>query len=48
MVVPLHILVRRDGTILRTWHGTSQSKKVRFQMVNQIISDTIEIATDQH
>lgn len=47
MVVPSHILVRRDGTILHTWPGTSQSKKIRFQMVNQIIADTIEIASKQ-
>lgn len=44
MVVPSHILVSRDGTIIRTWPGTSQSKRVRFQMVNQIVADTIEVA----
>jgi hypothetical protein len=48
MVVPSHILVRRDGTILRTWPGTKQSKHVRFQMVNQIVADTLEIASNQH
>lgn len=48
MVVPSHILVRRDGTILRTWPGTAKSKSVRFQMVNQIVADTLEIASDQH
>jgi hypothetical protein len=30
MVVPSHILVRRDGTILRTWPGTSQNKGSAF------------------
>lgn len=45
MVVPSHILVRRDGTIIRTWPGTSQSKKIRFQMVRQIIANTIEITS---
>jgi hypothetical protein len=43
MVVPSHILVSRDGTILRTWPGTSQTKRVRFLMANQIIADTMEV-----
>jgi hypothetical protein len=47
MVIPSHILVRRDGTILRTWPGTSPSRRVRFQMVNQIVTDTTELAADQ-
>lgn len=47
MVVPSHILVRRDGTILRTWPGTKQSKQARFQMVNQIVADTVDIASNQ-
>lgn len=47
MVVPSHILVRRDGTIIHIWPGTSQSKKVRFQMVNQIIADTMGVANAQ-
>jgi hypothetical protein len=46
MVVPSHILVRRDGTILRTWPGTSQTKRVRFQMANQIINDTMDAAAN--
>jgi len=47
MVVPSHILVRRDGTILRTWPGTTKSQRVRFQMVNQIVADTLEIASNR-
>jgi hypothetical protein len=48
MVIPSHILVRRDGTILRTWPGTTKSKRARFQMVNQIVADTLEVASNQH
>jgi len=44
MVVPSHLLVKRDGTILRKWPGTRQSQRLRFRMVNQIVADTIEIA----
>lgn len=47
MVIPSHILVRRDGTILCTWPGTSQSKRVRFRMANQIIADTVELTTNR-
>lgn len=45
MVVPSHLLVRRDGTILRTWPGSSQDKKLRFHMVNQIVADTLDIVS---
>lgn len=47
MVVPSHMLVRRDGTILQTWPGTRQNRKIRFQMVNQIVADTLQIASNQ-
>lgn len=47
MTVPSHLLVRRDGTILRTWPGTDQSRHVRFRMVNQIVADTLEIASNR-
>jgi hypothetical protein len=47
MTVPSHLLVRRDGTILRTWPGTRNNQKLRFQMVNQIVADTLEIASDR-
>lgn len=43
MVVPSHLLVKQDGTILRTWPGTSPSRKVRSQMADQIVADAIEI-----
>lgn len=45
MVVPSQLLVRRDGTILRTWPGTTKSKKTRFRMVNQIVADTLDLAS---
>jgi hypothetical protein len=47
MAVPSHLLVRRDGTILRTWPGTRNNQKLRFQMVNQIVADTLEIASNR-
>lgn len=44
MVVPSHILIKQDGTILRTWPGTSQSQQIRSQMARQIVADATEIA----
>lgn len=45
MTVPSHLLVRKDGTILRTWPGTRNNQKIRFQMVNQIVADTLDIVS---
>jgi hypothetical protein len=40
MAIPSHLLVRKDGLIVRVWPGTNESKEVRERMGNQIISDT--------
>ncbi|HVF55605.1 MAG TPA: hypothetical protein VM934_05620 [Pyrinomonadaceae bacterium] len=40
MVIPSHILVDRNGVVLRKWPGTSQSSAIRQRMANQIVADT--------
>jgi hypothetical protein len=40
MAIPSHLLVRKDGLIVRVWPGAKESKEVRERMGNQIISDT--------
>jgi hypothetical protein len=39
MVTPSHLLVDRDGTVLRVWPGTSAEQPVRDSMGRQIVSD---------
>ena len=41
MVLPSHLLLNDDGTILRKWTGTAISDYDRARMVNQIVSDTL-------
>lgn len=41
MVVPSHLLLTKDGTVVRKWPGTNPSKAIRARMVNQIVSDTL-------
>jgi hypothetical protein len=40
MVLPSHILINRNGTIIRKWPGTSTNESIRQRMANQIVSDT--------
>ena len=40
MVLPSHILVDRNGTIIRKWPGTSPNQSIRQKMARQIVSDT--------
>ncbi|HEX8653156.1 MAG TPA: hypothetical protein VF708_20225 [Pyrinomonadaceae bacterium] len=42
MVLPSHILVDRNGVIVRKWPGTNRNQAVRKKMANQIVADTIE------
>ncbi len=41
MVVPSHLLLTNDGTVVRKWPGTNRSEVIRARMVNQIVSDTL-------
>jgi len=41
MVLPSHLLLSSDGTIVRKWPGTSVSDFDRARMVNQIVSDAL-------
>lgn len=41
MVVPSHLLLTKEGTVVRKWPGTSPSEVIRARMVNQIVSDTL-------
>jgi hypothetical protein len=42
MVMPSHILVDREGVVVRKWPGTDTRKLIRQRMANQIVADTIE------
>jgi hypothetical protein len=44
MPTPTHILVDREGTILRLWPGSSSEKQDRSRMATQIVSDTLAVA----
>lgn len=39
MITPSHILIDRDGTVLRVWPGTSGEQAVRDSMGRQIVND---------
>lgn len=39
-VQPSHILIARDGTVLRVWPGANKAKPVRDRMGAQIVADT--------
>ncbi len=39
-VQPTHILVARDGTVLRAWPGSNPAKPIRDRMGGQIVADT--------
>lgn len=41
MVLPSHLLLTKNGTIVRKWPGTSPAQLNRARMVNQIVSDTL-------
>ncbi len=42
MVLPSHLLLSTDGTIVHKWPGTSVSDFDRARMVNQIVSDALQ------
>ena len=44
MAVPSHVLVDRNGIILRKWIGSNQDKSIRQRIATQVISDTWVIA----
>lgn len=39
MITPAHLLIDRDGTVLRVWPGTSAEQTVRDSMGRQIVND---------
>ncbi|HEU4510487.1 MAG TPA: hypothetical protein VFR78_19790 [Pyrinomonadaceae bacterium] len=41
MVVPSHILVEKDGTVINKWPGTSPDPVARKRIVNQVVSDAV-------
>ncbi|HKR02318.1 MAG TPA: hypothetical protein VJT09_16700 [Pyrinomonadaceae bacterium] len=41
VVLPSHILIDRNGVVIRKWLGTDKRKEVRARMANQIVSDTL-------
>ena len=41
MVVPSHLLLDRNGLIVRKWPGTDRSERLRRSMANQIVADTV-------
>lgn len=41
MVVPSHILVEEDGTVINKWPGTSPDPVARKRIVNQVVSDAV-------
>jgi hypothetical protein len=43
MVLPSHILIDRNGVVIRKWVGTDKRKEVRAKMANQIVSDTLAV-----
>jgi len=40
MVIPSHLLIDKNGVIVRKWPGTSNFEEVRYRMANEIIADT--------
>lgn len=45
MVAPSHLLLNRDGVIVRTWPGSNEDKTYRIRMGKQIVADT-NVITD--
>lgn len=45
MAVPSHLLLDKDGVIIRTWPGSNDDKAFRIRMGNQIVADT-NVITD--
>ena len=45
MVIPSHLLLDRNGVIVRTWPGSNDDKTFRVRMGNQIVADT-NVITD--
>jgi len=41
MVIPSHLLLDANGTILQKWPGTNRNRSVRESMANQIVSDAL-------
>ena len=41
MVIPSHILVDRNGIVVRKWPGTNNERPTRERMANQIVSDAL-------
>lgn len=39
-VQPSHILIARDGTVLRVWPGANSAQQIRDRMGSQIVADT--------
>ncbi|MBA2495110.1 MAG: hypothetical protein H0V31_10510 [Acidobacteria bacterium] len=44
MVLPSHILVDRQGEVIKTFPGTDKEKSVRERMANQIVNEIKEIS----
>jgi hypothetical protein len=45
MVTPAHLLVNRDGTVIRVWPGSYKDKAIRDRMMYQIAADA-SVTTD--
>jgi hypothetical protein len=43
MTNPSHLLLNRDGTVIRVWPGSYKDKPVRDRMARQIIADTLVV-----
>jgi hypothetical protein len=41
MVIPSHLLINEQGTVLRAFPGSSREKTIRVEMAKEIISDTL-------
>lgn len=41
MLIPSHLLIDRNGMIIKKWPGSSASESTRRRMANQIVKDTL-------
>lgn len=42
MIVPSHLIINKNGEILRVFPGTDVEKQIRDQMANQIVAEMLE------
>lgn len=47
MVVPSHILVEKNGSVINKWPGTSPDPVARKRIVNQVVSDAMSALSSQ-